>query len=136
MKSFNYNNFISFIVVLILCSNCIERSDCIQNATLNTRRHKQTKYSVDDLLSNKFEFKTSEDIDMDPCKAGKNLYFIPEVDKRASNIYIHTAERLTNFNLIGLFNSNSFSFRYLCSIHIRKCKIKIIIKEINWKFDR
>lgn len=70
MKSFKYNNFIHFIVVLILCSNCIEHSDCIQNATLNTQRHKQTKYSIDDLLSKQFELKTSEDIDMDPCKAG------------------------------------------------------------------
>lgn len=74
MKSFMYNHFIQFIVVLILCSNCIERSDCIQNATLNTSRHKQTKFSIDDLLTHKYEFKTSEDIDMDPCKAGKNIF--------------------------------------------------------------
>lgn len=76
MKSFKYNNFIHFIVALIVCSSCIEHSDCIQNATLNTRRHQQTKYSIDDLLSNKFEYKTSEDIDMDPCKAGKNFYIL------------------------------------------------------------
>lgn len=76
MKSFKYHKFIHFIVVLILCLNCIEHSDCIQNATLNTRRHKQNKYSIDDLLSNKFEFKTSEDIDMDPCKAGKKHVYI------------------------------------------------------------
>lgn len=62
------------MVVLILCLICIEHGDCIQNETLNTRRHKQKKYSIDDLLSNKFELKTSEDIDMDPCKAGKNLF--------------------------------------------------------------
>lgn len=74
MKSFKYNNFIHFLVVLILCFNCIEHGDCIQNATLNTWKHKQKKYTIDDLLSNKFEFKTSEDIDMDPCKAGKKFY--------------------------------------------------------------
>lgn len=60
----------------MLCLHFVEHSDCTQNATVTTRRYKQNKHSIVDLLANKFEFKTSEDIDMDPCKAGTctNLY--------------------------------------------------------------
>lgn len=36
---------------------------------------KHHKYSIDELLNSDFEYKVSDDIDMDPCKSGKFKMF-------------------------------------------------------------
>lgn len=44
--------------------------DSNKNAYRNVSQ-KRSKYTIDDLLSMRFESKISDDIDVDPCKSGK-----------------------------------------------------------------
>lgn len=89
----SYNYFINFLV-LILFLYFVEHSGCIPSATdyVNTRRHKENKNSKDDFSSSQYEFKTSEDVDMDPCKTGTYFFIdmFPKVDRRTSIIRGHT----------------------------------------------
>lgn len=65
------------VVVLIF----INLADCnhLQNVTLRRpQQNYSSRYTADELLMSQFDFKVSEDIDMDPCKSGmyeyNNLY--------------------------------------------------------------
>lgn len=84
MRSF-FCNCTHFLIVLVLCFTSIERIDCIGNAS-SAKRH--IKYSIEDLLSSKFEMKTSLDIDMDPCKSGNNLEYFKVTEHLAVGILL------------------------------------------------
>lgn len=67
----HYGIALMFVVVL----SFLNLADCndLQNVTMRRPRPQQkygSRYSADELLMSQFEFKVSEDIDMDPCKSG------------------------------------------------------------------
>lgn len=79
MKSFGVNYFkhnckvcLLFVLTIIdLCCSVNGVSELYNNSTL--KEHATTyhnKFSIDELLSSKYDYKISEDIDMDPCKSG------------------------------------------------------------------
>lgn len=84
MKSFGVNYFkhnckvcLLFVLTIIdLCCSVNGGSELYNNASLMIESSSistvnyHNKFSIDELLSSKFEFKISEDIDMDPCKSG------------------------------------------------------------------
>lgn len=56
--------------------NCIYINESV--ITMKHHQHQQphrrvyrSKFTIEELLNTQFEYKTSNDIDMDPCKAGE-----------------------------------------------------------------
>lgn len=59
------------LCVLLCMLIAAQTNGYILNQTLYTTEHRQSKFTIDDLLNGQYSFKISDDIDMDPCKAGK-----------------------------------------------------------------
>lgn len=51
--------------------------ECSNNYALNEKhfKHKCNKFNAEYLMAHTFDVKVSDDIDMDPCKSGKNFNF-------------------------------------------------------------
>lgn len=57
-----------FLFTLIIIHEC---HGYAINETVYLTDYRTGRYGIDDLLSGQFTYKMSDDIDMDPCKAGK-----------------------------------------------------------------
>lgn len=59
--------------LLVALLSILNLADCnhLQNVTFRRPQQRySSRYSADELLMSQFDFKVSEDIDMDPCKSG------------------------------------------------------------------
>lgn len=70
----------SYFLLLILTKT----HGFILNETIYVSDLRSSKFTIDELLNGHFSYKISDDIDMDPCKAGKAISFI---EKNIWNIY-------------------------------------------------
>lgn len=75
--------------LLLLCIVIVAQTHgYLLNQTIFATQHRQSKFTIDDLLNGQFSYKISEDIDMDPCKAGKHkstMYLLFIYDKSFTN---------------------------------------------------
>lgn len=60
------------IIIVLLCFYLMTSLGLSNNNNTITQRHNQgTKYTAEELLTRRFPRKISQDVDLDPCKAGK-----------------------------------------------------------------
>lgn len=66
---------IAHLIVVVLSFLNLANCNHLQNVTLRRpQQNYSSRYSADELLMSQFDFKVSEDIDMDPCKSGMFEY--------------------------------------------------------------
>lgn len=86
---------IAHLLVVVLSFLNLAACNHLQNVTLRRpQQNYSSRYSADELLMSQFDFKISEDIDMDPCKSGMYEYlptYIPNnkmLPKKGVKVYI------------------------------------------------
>ncbi|CAD7084767.1 unnamed protein product [Hermetia illucens] len=73
--AFNWLSAVFIVALMSQMCNCIYINESV--ITMKHHQHQQphrrvyrSKFTIEELLNTQFEYKTSNDIDMDPCKAG------------------------------------------------------------------
>lgn len=64
-----FSSTVLALLTIIMCAT--------SHVTSENEREEPHKYTIDELISTQFEHKDSNDLGMDPCKAGKYLNFTP-----------------------------------------------------------
>lgn len=76
-----FSSTVLALLTIIMCAT--------SHVTSENEREEPHKYTIDELISTQFEHKDSNDLGMDPCKAGKFLliYSILNCEKSIFNFY-------------------------------------------------
>lgn len=62
------------VIVFFFYQCCV--LDCVHTNVVDKRSERIFKFSIDELLNTVFPSSTTNDVYLDPCKAGKQTYFI------------------------------------------------------------
>lgn len=65
-------------IVLHIASSSIDAYSINGSLMIGPQRH-HGKYTIDDLINRRFEYKVSDDIDMDPCKSSMFEFIIMDM---------------------------------------------------------